>query len=42
MAVKISSALSGGSISAVAREFGTSGQIIMRLRDDAVSPVLPE
>nr|WP_303048609.1 helix-turn-helix domain-containing protein [Salmonella enterica] len=32
----------GASISAVAREFGTSRQTIMRLRDDAVSPELPE
>ncbi len=32
----------GTSISAVAREFGTLRQTIMRLRDDAVSPVLPE
>lgn len=32
----------GTSISAVAREFGTSRQTIMRLRDDAVSPELPE
>ena len=28
----------GASISAVARQFGTSRQTIMRLRDDAVSP----
>lgn len=32
----------GASISAIAREFGTSRQTIMRLRDDAVSPELPE
>jgi putative DNA-invertase from lambdoid prophage Rac len=32
----------GVSISAVAREFSTSRQTIMRLRDDAVSPALPE
>ncbi|HHA2283582.1 TPA: recombinase family protein [Enterobacter hormaechei subsp. xiangfangensis] len=32
----------GASISAVSREFGTSRQTIMRLRDDAVSPELPE
>lgn len=32
----------GDSISAVAREFGTSRQTIMRLRDDAVTPELPE
>ncbi|MGX5088899.1 recombinase family protein [Enterobacter sp. UPMP2052] len=32
----------GASISAVARQFGTSRQTIMRLRDDAVSPVSPE
>ncbi|EAN6189749.1 recombinase family protein [Salmonella enterica subsp. salamae] len=32
----------GASISAVAREFGTSRQTIMRLRNDAVSPELPE
>ncbi|EOS94527.1 Transposon resolvase [Erwinia tracheiphila PSU-1] len=32
----------GASISAVAREFGTSRQTIMRLRDVAVSPGLPE
>ena len=30
------------SISAVAREFGTSRQTIMRQRDDAGTPVLPE
>ncbi|MGG8060522.1 helix-turn-helix domain-containing protein [Klebsiella aerogenes] len=33
---------SGASISAIAHEFGTSRQTIMRLRDDAVSPELPE
>ncbi|MEN4758471.1 recombinase family protein [Pantoea agglomerans] len=32
----------GASIGAVAREFGTSRQTIMRLRDDAGPPVLPE
>ncbi|WP_081752959.1 helix-turn-helix domain-containing protein [Enterobacter sp. BIDMC 29] len=32
----------GVSISAVARQFGTSRQTIMRLRDDAVSPMSPE
>ncbi|EJW9628613.1 helix-turn-helix domain-containing protein [Salmonella enterica] len=32
----------GTSISAVARQFGTSRQTIMRLRDDAVSAVSPE
>lgn len=32
----------GASISAIARKFGTSRQTIMRLRDDAVSPELPE
>ncbi|EAM2857323.1 Hin recombinase [Salmonella enterica] len=32
----------GSSISAVAREFGTSRQTIMRLRDDAVGSLLPE
>nr|WP_249213363.1 MULTISPECIES: helix-turn-helix domain-containing protein [unclassified Tatumella] len=32
----------GASISAIAREFGTSRQTIMRLRDDAVSQELPE
>lgn len=32
----------GASISAVSREFDTSRQTIMRLRDDAVSPELPE
>lgn len=32
----------GASISAVAREFGTSRQTIMRLRNNAVSPALPE
>ncbi|HHI2555179.1 helix-turn-helix domain-containing protein [Klebsiella aerogenes] len=32
----------GACISAVAREFGTSRQTIMCLRDDAVSPELPE
>ncbi|SCC69490.1 helix-turn-helix domain-containing protein, partial [Kosakonia oryziphila] len=32
----------GASISAVAREFGTSRQTIMRLCDNAVSPQLPE
>lgn len=32
----------GASISAVAREYGTSRHTIVRLRDDAVRPVLPE
>lgn len=32
----------GASISAVVREFGTSRQTIMRLRDNAGPPVLPE
>ena len=32
----------GASISAIAREFGTSRQTIMRLRGDAVSPELPD
>lgn len=32
----------GTSISAAARQFGTSRQTIMRLRDDAISPKLPE
>ncbi|PRD13598.1 resolvase [Pantoea coffeiphila] len=32
----------GASISAIAREFSTSRQTIMRLRDDAVSPELLE
>lgn len=32
----------GVSISAIAREFGTSRQTIMRLRGDAVSPELPD
>lgn len=32
----------GASISAVAREIGTLRQAIMRLRDNAVTPELPE
>ena len=32
----------GASISAIAREFGTSRQTIMRLRSDAISPELPD
>ncbi|EOS93922.1 hypothetical protein LU631_10540 [Erwinia tracheiphila] len=32
----------GAGISSVAREFGTSWQTIMRMRDDALNPVAPE